>query len=297
MDDLQKEFAHRIDEQLPEKRKESMRTKTALILAVILGLLTYSLPLYAENNAAYHIEERTVIEIPVVGKITTLTSSHLSGCKLKESTLIKMHNTLVKLISDSDGKSQEITLSDLCKEIRWRYNEDKQAYTSVSFEEVRQERARFEAENEIQIDMDSDQNDIDDPPRLTHEIMGYEKDINGFKARKVLTRVYLENVENPITIEEYYATETKPLKKITDARERVAQRLGSGDIHMDGVPGIVKTVYENMRQDKELARPEGQVVRFVISMLDKDDDTIFSMNYNVLKAEKIAYLADHFALQ
>ncbi|MEA3286578.1 MAG: hypothetical protein U9Q77_04300 [Candidatus Marinimicrobia bacterium] len=274
-----------------------MKTKTALTLAVILGLITYSLPLYAATNKAYHVEERTVIEIPVVGKITTLTSSYLSGCKLKETTLIKMHNTLVKMISDSDGKSQEILLSDLCDKIRWRYDENKQVYSSVSFEEVRQERVRQEAENELQIDMESDQNDIDDSPRLTHEIMGYEKNINGFKARKVVTRVYVKSIDNPIIIEEYYAADTKPLKKITVAREKVAQEMGAGDNHIDGVPGFIMAAYDGMRQDKELARPEGEVVRFVISLLDNDDDPIFSMKYDVLKAEKIAYQPDHFALK
>ncbi len=274
-----------------------MKIRTAIIAAIMLGVFSYSLPLYAGNNSEYYVEERTVIEIPVVGKISTHTSSYLAGCKLKKTTTIKMHNTLIKMMSDSEGISEKILLSDLCEKLRWRYDEDQKAYTSVSFAEVRQERLENEVENESHIDMESDQNDIDDFPQMTHEIMGYEKNINGFKARKVVTRVYRENSENPIVIEEYYATDIRPLKKITDALEKVAQEMGEGDNHVQGVPSFIKAVYDGIREDKDLDRPAGDIVRFVISLLDDDDDPMFRMQYDVLKAEKIAFEADHFVLK
>ncbi len=274
-----------------------MKTKTVLLLAIMLGLFTYCLPLYAGSNKEYHVEERTVIKIPIVGKISTLTSSHLSGCKLKETTSFKMHNTLIKMMSDSDGKSQEVQLSNLCEELQWSYDDETETYQARSFEDIRQDKASYEEDNESQIDMESDQNDIDDLPRMSRKIMGYEKNINGFKAQKVRTLVYREEAENPIIIEEFYAVSVKPLKKVTDARDKLARELGKGDDAVEGVPSFIEAVYDSIREDEELERPEGDIVRFVISLLDDDNDSIFTMKYDVILAETIDYQADHFALR
>ncbi|MCF7922616.1 MAG: hypothetical protein K9M55_07935 [Candidatus Marinimicrobia bacterium] len=169
-----------------------MKTRTALIIALILGIFTYTLPLYAADKE-YHIKEKTVIEIPVVGKISTLTSSYLSGCKLKENTTIKMHNALIKMVSESDGKSTDMTLSNLCEEIQWEYKPESASYESRSFEELRKQRSLEKDEHGTHIDMGSDHNDIDDLPKMVREIQGYEKNINGHKARKVVTTAYPED--------------------------------------------------------------------------------------------------------
>lgn len=274
-----------------------MKSRAVLIIAVILGLFTYSLPLYASSNNEYHVEEKTVIKIPIVGPISTHTSSYLSGCKLKENSTIKLHNSLVKMMSDSDGKSYDVLLSDMCEEIQWKYDEGLETYTSTSFEDIREAIHQNDEDSEIQIDMESDQNDIDDLPRMTHEILGYEKNINGFKAQKVLTTVYPKGADHPIIIEEYYTTKAKALSKISQARENLAQKLGYGEGHVDGVPDLIKVSYEAIRKDLEWDRPDGEVVRFVIQVEDDDGDPIFTMNYDVLKAEIIAYQADHFALK
>ena len=133
-----------------------MKTRTALIIAIVLGLFTYTLPLYA-GEKEHHIEEKTVIDIPVVGKITTRTTSYLSGCKLKESTSTKLHNALVQLVSDSDGKSTDIQLSDLCDEIQWEYNEALSNYESRSFHEIRTQYQQDNDDSDIHIDIESDQ--------------------------------------------------------------------------------------------------------------------------------------------
>lgn len=274
-----------------------MKIRTALIAAVILGVFTYSLPLYAGNNSAYHIEEKTVIKIPIVGQISSHTSSYLSGCKLKESSTIKMHNSLIKMMSNSDGKSHDVVLSDMCEEIQWKYDEKKGTYSSHSFEKIREERTHHDDESEVHIDMESDQNDIDDLPKMTHEIMGFKKNINGFKAQKVLTTVYPKSADHPIVIEEYYTTKAKALSKISHARENLSQKLGYGENHVDGVPDLIKAAYDAIRKDLEWERPDGEVIRFVIRMLDDDGDPVFTMNYDVLTAETIAFQADHFALK
>ncbi len=273
-----------------------MKTKTVLILAVILGLFTYTLPLYAANNNEYHIEEQTVIEIPIIGKISTLTSTHLSGCKLKENTIIKSHNTLVKMMSESDGKSQEILLSDMCEEVQWKYDENQAAYRAYSFDEIKQLSISDE-DSETHSDMGSDQNDIGDLPKMVRNILGYEKNINGFKARKVVTTVYPEDSKNRIIIEEYYTTNARALSKISSAREDLIKKLDREGHQMEGVPNLVDYIYKSIREDKEWSRPDGDVVRFVIRLLDDDEDPIFSMKYDVLKAETTKFQADHFALK
>lgn len=273
-----------------------MRTKTALIIAIILGIFTYTLPLYA-GDKEYHIEEKTVIEIPVVGKISTLTSSYLSGCKLKEATTVKMHNALVKIVSDSDGKSTEVILSNLCNEIQWQYNEQLSSYESLSFEEVRDQRASESGHSETHIDMGSDQNDIDDLPKMVREILGYEKNINGHKARKVVTTVYPEDSDSRIVVEEFYTNKSPALSKISRAREDLSKKLGYDESHVEGIPTLVDVIYNAIKKDKEWSRPEGNIVRFVIRLLDEDDDDVFTMKYDVLEAETSRYQEDHFVLK
>ncbi len=270
-----------------------MKIRTALIIAVILGLFTYTLPLYAGSPKEYHLEEKTVVEIPVVGKITTYTDSYLSGCKLKEQTTFKMHNSLIKMMSSSDGKSHNIQLSDMCEEVQWTYDSDDKLYRSKPFSELRENTD----DPEPQIDMELDQNDIDDIPRMTHEIMGYEKNINGFKAQKVISTIHPDDAANPIIIEEYYTSKAKALTKINNAREDLRENLGHDKDNIEGVPSMVEVFYEAMRKDHEWDRPDGEVVRFIIKMLDNEDDLIFSMTYDVTTAEILDYHEDHFSLK
>ncbi|MCF7826564.1 MAG: hypothetical protein K9N29_07920 [Candidatus Marinimicrobia bacterium] len=273
-----------------------MKTRTALIIALILGIFTYTLPLYAADKE-YHIKEKTVIEIPVVGKISTLTSSYLSGCKLKENTTIKMHNALIKMVSESDGKSTDMTLSNLCEEIQWEYKPESASYESRSFEELRKQRSLEKDEHGTHIDMGSDHNDIDDLPKMVREIQGYEKNINGHKARKVVTTAYPEDSESRIVVEEFYSNDSPALSKISRAREDLSLKLGYDESHVEGVPSLVNVIYDSIRRDKEWSRPEGHIVRFVIRLLDEDDDEIFTMQYDVLEAETLKYQEDHFALK
>ncbi|MCF7824466.1 MAG: hypothetical protein K9N35_09890 [Candidatus Marinimicrobia bacterium] len=274
-----------------------MKTRTVLIAAVILGVFTYSLPLYADNNSEYHLFEKTVVEIPVIGKITALTTSYLAGCKLKENTTIKMHNALLKAMADSDGRKDEMVLSDLCEKMQWTYNEGEGSYRGVSFDDLRQRDEKLVEEDDVQIDMESDQNDIDKLPKMTHKILPGKKNINGFQAREVVTQVFPEKMERPIIIKEYYTTDAKALTKIAKAREVLAEELGYGEDHTEGVPDLIKLAYEQIRKDQEWERPEGEVIRFVIKMMDADNDPLFVTNYDVMKAEVIDYQADHFSLK
>ena len=273
-----------------------MKTRAALIIAIILGLFTYTLPLYA-GDKEYHIEEKTVIEIPVVGKITTTTSSYLSGCRLKEDTAVKMHNALIKMVSDSDGKSTETVLSNLCKEVQWQFDAESAAFSPHSFEKLRELKAAQKDHHETQIDMGSDQNDIDDLPKMVREILGYEKNINGFKARKVVTSVYPEDSDSRIVVEEFYTTKSLALSRISKARKDLSEKLGYEEDHVEGIPSLVDVIYERIKRDTEWARPDGEIVRFVIRLLDEDDDDIFTMKYDVLEAETLRYQEDHFALK
>ena len=273
-----------------------MKTRAVLILAVILGLFTYTLPLYA-GDKEYHIEEKTVIEIPIVGKISTLTSSYLSGCRIKESTTVKIHNTLVKIMSESDGKSTEVILSNLCDEIQWQYNDETASFEPQSFAALREKKAAEEGHLEPHIDMGSDQNDMDDPRKMVREILGYEKNINGFKARKVLTTIYPEDSDSRVVVEEYYTKKSAALSKISRTREDLSMRLGNDEDHVEGVPSLVNVVYNDIKRDREWSRPEGDIVRFVIRLLDEDEDEIFSMKYDVLEAETTRFQEDHFALK
>ena len=278
------------------ERETTMRTRTALIIALLLGVFTYTLPLYA-GDTEYHIEEKTVIDIPVVGKITTRTTSYFSGCRLKETTTIKMHNALVKMVSDSDGKTTEAILSNLCEEVQWQYQADTEAYKPISFDEIRASRIAAQEDAETHIDMGSDQNDIVELPKMVREILGYEKNINGHKARKVVTQVYPEDSDSRIVVEEFYTRDAPALSKITIARNDLNHKLGYDDTHVEGVPSLVNVIYESIKTDTEWSRPDGDIVRFVIRLLDEDDDEMFSMQYDVLIAETLAYQEDHFVVQ
>jgi hypothetical protein len=273
-----------------------MRTKTALIIAAILGLFAYTLPLYA-GDKEYHLEENTIIEIPIVGKISTTTSSYLSGCRLKESTTVKIHNALVKIMSESDGKSTEVILSNMCDEVQWQYNEELAAFEPHSFEDLREKRASENGDHDTHIDIESDQNDMDDSQKMVREILGYEKNINGFKARKVVTTVYPEDSDNRVVVEEYYTTNSAALSRISRAREDLSLKLGNNEDHVEGVPSLVNIIYNDIKRDREWSRPEGDIVRFAIRLLDEDDDEIFTMKYDVLEAETTNYQEDHFVLK
>lgn len=277
------------------RRERIMKSKTVLILAIMLGVFAYSLPLYAASKE-YRLKEKTVIDIPVVGKITTKTTTYLSGCKLKESTTLKMHNALVQLVSESDGKIHDTELSNLCDEIQWQYDEETDSFKSFSFEEVRNQSADDELDPNIHIDMESDQNDIDEMPKMVREILGYEKNINGFKARKVVTRVQPDDSDNRVVVEEYYTNNSKALSKITKAREDLSMKLGHEEKYLEGVPTLVEVIYESIKKNEDWSRPDGEIVRFVIRLLDEDDDDIFTMKYDVLLAETANFQEDHFAL-
>jgi len=280
-----------------KEKDHIMRSRTALIAAIVLGLFTYSLPLYAASNNEYYLLEKTVVDIPVVGKITSLTTSYLSGCKLKENTTLKMHNALIKAFTDSDGKTNAMVLSDLCEKMQWTYDIEKGVYEASSFQELRERDEKLVDEDDIHIDMESDQNDIDDLPEMTHKILPGKKKMNGFECKEVLTTVHLDKMERPIIVKEYYTTESKALTKIAKAREELNENLGYGKDHAEGVPDLIKLVYEEIREDQEWERPDGEIIRFEIKMMDDDNDPIFTMNYDVEKAEIIKYQADHFSLK
>jgi len=274
-----------------------MKSPTALIVAFILGFFTYGLPLYADSPKEYHLVEKTVVGIPIVGEITTLTTSYLSGCKLKENTTLKLHNVLVKALSNSDGISHEMVLSDLCEEVQWVYDAEKGVYEASSFETLREQVKKFIDDDNTHIDMDSDHNDINDIPEMSHKILPGKKNINGFKTREVLTTVYLDGKKQPVIIREYYTTEAKALTRIIKARESLFEELGYEEKRTEGIPDLIKLVYDALREDQEWERPDGEVVRFVITIMDDDSDPILIMNYDVEIAEITNYQADHFSVQ
>jgi hypothetical protein len=276
-------------------RGRKMKSKTAIIAAILLGLFAYSLPLYAGNNT-YHIEEETVIQIPIVGKMTTLTSSYFSGCKLKEHTTFKMHNTLIKALSDNGAKSRGIQLTDMCEEKQWKLESDQEAIKEYSFAQLREAHVQSHDEEDVQIDMGIDQNDMDELPRITREVLGVEKNINGQTAQKVVTWVHLDEAKNPLIIEEYYSSKSKALAKINATRDHLRSQIsGIGDIA--GVPSFIQFIYRELQDDQEWARPEGEVVRMSIRLLDEEDDAVFSMDYNVRLAEDIPFQEDQFSLK
>lgn len=273
-----------------------MKTKISMTLAILLGLFTFCLPALA-GDREHHIEEKTVIEIPIVGKISTISSSYLSDCKLMEKSTIRMHNSLVKMLADSDGKSEHSQLSDMCDEVQWEYNSELATWESSTFAEIRKE-IQIKVQNaETHIDMESDQNDINDLPRMTREIVGGEKNINGFPARKVVTRVHLEDRDNPLIIEEYYSTRAKALTEITKKREDLRRKLEHDVDDVEGVPDFITLLYDAIKADDSWARPKGEVIRFVIQLLDDEDDQLFTMNYDVVIAETGNYQAEHFQLK
>jgi archaellum component FlaC len=295
MDDLSKEHPHGLSPWARGKKRTNMKSKTAIIAAILLGFLAYSLPLYAGGNS-YHIEEKTVIQIPVVGKITTLTSSYFSGCKLKERTSFKMHNTLIKALSDGKARSESVHLSDMCEEKQWQYDKDADSYKEYTFTELREKHNPTEDDDDVQIDMEIDQNDINELPKITRDFQGTKKNINGHKAQKVVTWVHLEETENPLIIEEYYSKDSKALSKINDARDDLRKETrGISDVA--GVPSFIKFIYNELQEDNEWAKPDGEVVRLSIRLLDEDDDTVFSMDYDVTLSEMINYQEDHYSLR
>lgn len=273
-----------------------LRLGAVLIAGVIVGMLAYTLPLYAGDQSEYHVEEKTVIEIPIVGEITCLTNSYLAGCQLRETTQIRIHNPIIKSMTDNAGKASESRLSDLCDQIQWKYDAETNRYVSHTFAELREmERKKLNADN-AQIDMDSDQNDIADDPSVDRSILPGEKNKNGYSCRLVETLVYSDDIDNPIVIHEYYSDEAKALNKITRARQDLFDQLGYEDDHVDGLSGLIKQVYESVLSDGEWVRPDGEIVSFEIQMIDKDRDPLVTIRHNVKVAEIIPYTADHFTL-
>jgi len=212
-------------------------------------------------------------------------------------TTIKMHNALVQMMSESDGKSHNNQLTDMCDEVLWEYNDETTVFIAQSFSDIRAKVKADKDNNETHIDMESDQNDIDDLPRIVRESMGSKKNINGFKAQKVLTTVYPEDSESRIIIEEYYTNKSKALTKISSARQDLNKKLGYDDSHIEGVPSLINMAYEAIKTDRDWSRPDGEVVKFIIRLLDEDDDEMFTMTYDVTTAETVAFQEDHFALK
>lgn len=279
------------------KEYARLRTRTAMIIALLVGLFAYTIPLYAGNDVEYQMEEKTTIRIPVVGKITTTTSTYLSGCKIRETTRVRSHNPLIKTMTESDGKIGETQLTDLCDQVQWQMDDETGEYRKVSFAEIREKQREYMEEDEVQIDMELDQNDIDDLPEMSHKILPGKKNVNGFSCKEVLTKVYSDNLHRPIEIREFYADQSKEVEKITKAREEIHDELEYADDHFEGVPDLIKQIYKAMTDDQEWVRPDGEVVMLKVEMLDKERDPIFTMTYEVLKAEKATYQPDHFTLQ
>jgi hypothetical protein len=296
MENLPKKHSHRLEEEIMAKDYKRLRTTTAMIIALLLGLFAYTIPLYAGNDTEYHMEEKTIIQIPVVGKITTSTNTYLAGCMLKETTSVKSHNPLIKTMTDTDGKISESQLTDFCEELQWTLDQKSGEFHKVSFEEIRGAERDYVEEDEVHIDMESDQNDMKDMPQMSHKILPGKKNINGYSCQEVLTQVYVEDLQRPIVIREFYTTDSKALAKITRAREKLHQELDYQEDHFHGVPELVQHIYESMQDDMEWERPDGEVLQFSVEMLDKSNDPIFSMTYQVVRAETSPYKAEHFTL-
>lgn len=274
-----------------------VRNTTAIVIAIVLGLFAYTMPLYAGNETAYHLEEKTTIDIPIVGKITTYTSTYLAGCQLKETTRIKMHNPLIKTLSDSDGQVEEVQLSDLCDQVQWSKDDETGEYVKESFEDIRAREHEYMEADEVHIDMELDQNDIHDLPRMTHKILPGKKNVMGFSCREVITHVYSDEMKHPIIISELYTKDSRALNKISKARENLFEDLGYSEDHAEGVPDLIKLAYDAIREDLEWERPGGEVIQFNIEMIDADKDPIFKMTYEVQTAERTAYREDQFTLE
>ena len=84
-----------------------MKIKTVLVAAVILGILTYTLPAYAGPNREYHTEEQTVLDI---GTGTGAWISLFSSYQAKNLTGIDFSK---KMITEARKKHSQITFLQL----------------------------------------------------------------------------------------------------------------------------------------------------------------------------------------
>jgi hypothetical protein len=247
-------------------------------LKILLALATCSL-VFASDQAVKTVET-TVMEAPVIGKISTLKTSYFTECRMLEVREMKFHNVFAALFSE-DRKTTDGTLTDYCRELVWELDYDDEEYRQKTFEQVRAELQ--EEDNEIVIESD------DDPPIITRTVEQTREDVNGFKARKVVTLIRAEEMDRPLILEEWYTRKLPGADMRDDVRTSIDRALDREDDVYHGVPDFIQKFFDAMDESGQgLEEVPGYLIKAEIRLEDDDGDAIFYLRYNLEKIAKLS---------
>ncbi len=258
-----------------------------LLPTIILGILSMSTVL--AQDEIIKSTESTLMDAPIIGKITTDKTVYVSDCRILEDRTMKFHNILARVFT-SDPTTRDVTLTDLCTEMVWEIDHDEREYEKKTLAEMRA--AQVDEDHETEINLESDKG----PPIIT-QVIGREKEkVNGFKARKVTTAIRSEDSDNPLVIVEWYARKVPGMEQRARMFNRLDVALGRDDGIYHGVPDFIGVLFDELKEEKELETIPGYIIRAQIRMEDDDGDAVFLMEYNLLGIEELDRVEDIFSV-
>jgi len=258
------------------------------IKRTLIGLIVFLPTLLLAAPKTARIVERTMMDIPVVGEITTIRTTHVGECQILERRDIKIHNLLARMFG-GDGKSTEFERIDLCQETVTHFDSEDGETRVKTFAEVRQE--PDESDTDIHIDNENDE----EPATITREFSRKREIINGHRCRLVTTRILMGEKERPLIIRQWVARKIEPLERRNRQYERFNKATDQDRDAFQGVPDFINAFLQALEEDQDLQPIEGYMVRAEIRLDDADGDPVFHLAYDLKESAMLAHESKQFA--
>lgn len=253
------------------------------MMLMALLITVGALGIHAETKAVRTVET-TIMQAPVIGKITTHKLSYYSECVYVEHREIKFHNALAALFSD-DRKVKEGSIYDNCNEVLYDLDYGHGSYDQKSYREVIQEESEDDEEDhDDHIVVESDGK----PPVIKRSIAKERETINGLKARKVTTLIMGEEGDKPLVMQEWYARKLPGADIREDVLASTDRALKRDREQYHGIPDFIQAFMDAVKEEGvNLEEVPGYLIRAEIHLDDDDGDPIFFLNYNLDEIERL----------
>lgn len=241
------------------------------------------------------IEETMFMYAPYIGEVITKTTKYAADGLFREESIIDVDRFLIRMAMG--GNKTVGYILDGQNEARTVYNVKDEEYAQETFGIIRENegkptlkgmsagsnidgRSKKEDDNSIDAESEKDNNN-DKEDKIERTISDKMETINGFKVRKVTTKIHGD--KGMVFIEEWLTTDTMVFRYAMDVESALVESYGGKKLN------VPQSFSESMlpESDHEYESVPGRMVKYTMEM--KDDNKGFKMVWELKSAKNVPF--------
>lgn len=268
----------------------------------IIFLLFSSTIIAQSNPEQIEIKTITKLDIPYAGKITLSSNIHATNGLYREEVESKYDRFYVRMMAGGNRKAGK--LINQLGEVLIMYDIADKEYASEMFEEIRNNSGKPTLKDVTSMtpgggnrdnDSESSDNPDDEPeeqikPTVNRFVSNEFEEINGFKCRKITTRISRD--DGFMQMNEWVTTDTAIFIFVNNVEKNLIESYNGT---YNKTPSSNDWITQ-IDPDQNFENISGEVVKSKMEFLDDEGKSSFSMDMEILTAKRVPYDTSKFNL-